>query len=96
MGAKWAKENDRNDKPEGPMSTRHGIAPRQSMDRSAWACIVQSARRCTRHSHVHVDQYRLADPLNLGYDAFEVKRLCEHDFEDLLHVDRSGCRAKDE
>ena len=50
----------------------------------------------TGHSHVHIEQYRLADPLNLGNDAFEVERLCEHDFEDLLHVDRCGCRAKDE
>ena len=50
----------------------------------------------TGHSHVHVEQYGLADPLNLGNDAFEVERLCEHDFEDLLHVDRRGRRAKDE
>ena|ERR1700677_5128857 len=48
------------------------------------------------HSHVDVEQYRLADPLDLRNDAFEVKCLCEHDFEDLLHVDGRGCRAKDE
>lgn len=49
-----------------------------------------------RHSHVDVEQYGLADPFNLGNDAFEVERLCEHDFEDLLHVDGRGCRAKNE
>ena len=50
----------------------------------------------TGQSQVDVEQYGLADPLNLGNDAFEVERLCEHDFKDLLHVDRRGRRAKDE
>jgi hypothetical protein len=51
---------------------------------------------CARHSHVDIEQYGLADPFNLRNDAFEVERLCEHNFEDLLHVDGRGCRAKDE
>jgi hypothetical protein len=50
----------------------------------------------TRPSHVDVEQYELADPFDLRNDAFEVERLCEHDFEDLLHIDGCGCRAKDE
>ena len=50
----------------------------------------------TEDSHVDVEQYGLANPLDLGNDAFEVECLCEHDFEDLLHVDRRGCRTKDE
>jgi hypothetical protein len=48
------------------------------------------------HSHVDIEQYRLTDPLDLRNDAFEVKCLCKHDFEDLLHVDGRGCRAKDQ
>ena len=47
-------------------------------------------------SHINVEQYWLADSLNLRDDAFEVKCLGEHDFEDLLDVDGRGCRAKDE
>jgi hypothetical protein len=51
---------------------------------------------CTRPSHIDIEQYELADPFDLRNDAFEVKCLYEHDFEDLLHVDGCGCRAKDE
>jgi len=60
-----------------------------------WACIAvrADAGRADEligphrwHSHVDVEQYGLADPLNLGNDTFEVKRLCEHDFKDLLHI----------
>lgn len=50
----------------------------------------------SRQSNIDVKQHRLTDPFNLRDDTFEVERLREHDFEYLLHVDRCGCRAKDE
>jgi len=61
----------------------------QSAERISW--LIQS-----EHSNVDVEQHGLTDPFDLRDHTFEVERLCEHNFEDLLHVDRCGCRAKDE
>jgi hypothetical protein len=77
------------------------MTSRQHTDNIVCECIVQSTGMqyaegmscsvATWDSHVNVKQYRLANPLNLGYNTLEVERLGEHDLEDLLHIYRRGC-----
>jgi len=42
-----------------------------------------------RNLYIHVNQNGFPHTLDLGYNAFEIKRLREYDLEDLLHVDGS-------
>ena len=90
--------------PRGPMQSKYEVASRRGTDKhcvGGQSARMQDSERISSsifpgHSNVDVKQYGLTDPFDLGDNTFEVKRLCEHDLEDLLHVDRCGCRAKDE
>ena len=43
----------------------------------------------------YINQQRLSAALNFGNGAFQIKRLGQQHLENLLHVDRMTCRAKD-
>jgi len=103
MGAGWPNEMVGGSRPQVGQSnpnTWHRVdiqtntvcvqsARMQGAERISWSIH-------SKHSNIDVKQHGLTDPFNLRDDTFEVERLCEHDFEYLLHVDRCGCRAKDE
>jgi hypothetical protein len=47
-------------------------------------------------SYVDIDQHRLPNTLDLGDNTLEIKRFCQYNLEDLLHVDTCRGRAEDE
>ena len=56
---------------------------------------MNAVRKTERGLDIHIDQDGLSNCVNLGYNAFKIKRFRKDNLEYLLDVDRGSGRAED-
>ena len=76
------------------MSSRHQAVTSNANHEVSTTCLLSDPNHASA-VWTYINQQRLSAALNLWNGAFQIKRLGQQHLENLLHVDRMTCRAKD-